>query len=232
MQIGGLQPVTLLDYPNKVAAIVFTVGCNMRCPFCYNPNLVLPPKMSLENLMPEETAKAFLKARKKYLDGVCLTGGEPLMQPDILDFLRWLKDLGYAVKLDTNGLMTEVLAEALARKLVDYVAMDIKGPLAAYKKFAGVDADAAKIEKSIVLIKNSGLDYEFRSTIAKGFHSQDDLEKMFSLLAGVKKYYLQNFSRPGPLVKKNFAGTGFTAAELKKICQSAAKKIAQCEIRF
>ena len=165
MIIGGLQPVTLLDYPQKLAAIIFTSGCNMRCPFCYNPSLVIPEAIEKSGFIPEEDVVGFLKKRKKYLDGVVLTGGEPAMQPDVKNFCRKLKKLGYSIKFDTNGLLPDLLSDLISEKLIDYIAMDIKGPMVNYNKFSGVDA-GENIEKSIKLIKDSGLPHEFRSTLS------------------------------------------------------------------
>jgi len=176
MIIGGLQPVTLLDYPQKVAAIIFTSGCNMRCPFCYNPSLVLPDMIVKNKLLVESEVLDFLIRRKKYLDGVVITGGEPTIHADLSSFCQKLKDIGYDIKLDTNGLRPEVIKELIDGRLVDYIAMDIKGPADMIEKFAGQPVDTEKIKVTIELVKNSNLPYEFRSTVVSGFHRSEDIE--------------------------------------------------------
>lgn len=210
IKIGGIQPVTLLDYPQKVSAILFLSGCNMRCPFCYNPNLVLPELIEKNDSYDENDVFDFLKERKKYLDGVVITGGEPLMQNDIVKFIRQIKRLGYSVKIDTNGLTPLVIQELLDKKFIDYIAMDIKGPVEAYKKFCGVDIKPDIIKQSIDIVKNSSLPYEFRSTLVKGLHKKNDIAKMAQNICGAKKFYLQNFNRPGKLVSDVVPGQGFT----------------------
>lgn len=234
MKIGGLQPVTLLDYPEKVAATIFTSGCNMRCPFCYNSNLVLPELIEKSHLMTEEEVIDFLKRRKKYLDGVCVTGGEPLIQPDIVNFCQQLKKIGYSVKIDTNGLMPEVLKKLIEKKLVDYIAMDIKGPIKVYEKFTGIKNEEflAKINLSIKIIKKSGLDYEFRSTLVKGLHKKNDVIKMAEMIKGAKKYFLQTFQRPSRLVQENLQGSGFTKKEMEQLTKSAGQFVKFCGFRF
>lgn len=232
MEIGGLQPVTLLDYPQKVAAIIFTLGCNMRCPFCYNPTLVVPELRQENRLIPEADVLEFMKKRRKYIDGVVISGGEPTLQPDLPAFLRKLKKLGYAVKLDTNGLRPEALEKLLSDGLVDYLAMDIKGPLENYQKFCGVAASVGTIAKSIALVMASGLPYEFRSTLAKGLHKPDDVEAMSAAIAGADQWYLQNFSRQDMLVDTGFSGKGFSRSELDKFVEIGSKKVKKCEIRL
>jgi len=247
MNIGGLQPVTLLDYPQKVAAIIFTQGCNMRCPFCYNPGLVLPELIEKSGSMPKKEIDDFLNRRHKYLDGICITGGEPLVQSNLIEFCQKVKGLGLDVKIDTNGLLPDVMQELVDKKLVDYIAMDIKGPLgsdafsrrnrgltpsvASVKKFCGVDVDISALKKSIHLIKKSGLDYEFRSTLVKGFHRKKDIIAMAKSVLGAKKYYLQNFSRPGGLIDDKFKGKSFHRAEMRKLAIAVGKYVKSCEVR-
>jgi len=229
MLIGGLQPVTLLDYPHKIAAIIFTAGCNMRCPFCYNYQLVLPELIHSENLYNETQVINFLKNRKKYLEGLVISGGEPTLQPDLLSFLKKIKKIGYQIKLDTNGLMPDVLADAISGGLVDYVAMDIKGPADDYKRFSGVEFGRAG--ESIKLIMNSGLPYEFRSTLIKKMHQLDDMKKMAELIAGAENYYLQNYLSQPVLAGSNFKGKSFTVKELEDFKLIAEKKVKNCFIR-
>jgi pyruvate formate lyase activating enzyme len=231
MKIGGLQPVTLLDYPQKVAATVFTSGCNMRCAFCYNPNLVVPDLVSAGGGMPEEQVKEFFVKRKSFLDGVCITGGEPLMQPDLKEFCGWLKDLGYAIKLDTNGLLPEQLQGLIDNELLDYIAMDVKGPLDNYSKFAGMDVDSEKIKRSIDVIQGGGVDYEFRSTIVKDLHTVEDIVTMAGAVVGAKRYFLQNFLPQDKLVGEDFDGKGFTQVELKEVLARVREVMPVADIR-
>ena len=231
MKIGGLQPVTLLDYPGLVAATIFTSGCNMRCPFCYNPGLVLPQLIVKDGGLPEKELFDFLKQRKKYLDGVCITGGEPLLQPDIVNFCVKIKKLGYLIKLDTNGLQPKKLAKLIDKKLIDYIAMDIKGPVGNYQKYVGATVDTDKVKKSIAIIKDSGLAYEFRSTLAKGLHQKEDILAMAEMIRGAKKYFIQNFTAPEMCVDRNFKGTPFTQAEMIEFQVVAKKAVADCQLR-
>ncbi|MFA5020485.1 MAG: anaerobic ribonucleoside-triphosphate reductase activating protein [Patescibacteria group bacterium] len=229
MRIGGLQPVTLLDYPQKLAAIIFTAGCNMRCPFCYNYKLVLPELLSDDNLYDEREVIAFLKKRKKYLDGLVISGGEPLAQEDLPDFLKQMKQIGYAIKLDTNGLAADILQHLIGEQLIDYIAMDIKGPLADYQKFSGVPA--GQVADSIKLVMKSGLPYEFRSTLVKNLHTSEDVGKMAQAIKGAKLYYLQNYSQNVPLAGDKFCGRQFAAEELETMRALAAGSVKKCLIR-
>lgn len=194
MLIGGFQKLTLIDYPGKVATTVFTVGCNFRCPFCHNPELIDFPKESLPTYREnEQVFFDFLEKRKGLLDGVCVTGGEPTVQPDLLEFLEKIKKMGFLVKLDTNGNRPEVVKEVVRRKLADFFAMDIKNRSGKYAETAGVDIDEAKIRESIALIRGSGIPYEFRTTVVPGLHEEDDFDGIVSLIDGADAYYLQEF---------------------------------------
>ena len=228
MKIGGLQPVTLLDYPQKMAAIVFTYGCNMRCPFCYNPQLVLPG-LAAEKLYDEDQVIDFLTRRKKYLDGLVVTGGEPTLQKDLARFLAKMKKIGYAVKLDTNGLMPETLQELLEKELIDYIAMDIKGPVKEYGRYAGVEGE--KIQESVELIMTSGLPYEFRSTLVKGWHDSEAIEKMAKMIKGAELYYLQNFQDGKCLAGEEFSGKSFFKKELEEFRQLCQPYVKKCAVR-
>lgn len=229
MLIGGFQPVTLLDYPQKLAAIIFTSGCNMRCPFCYNFKLVFPELITKESLYDEKQIINFLKKRKKYLNGLVITGGEPTLQPDLPDFLVKMKRIGYDIKLDTNGLWPDVLKKLLDDNLIDYIAMDIKGPVEDYEKFSGVKA--GRIEKSIDLIMKSGVDYEFRSTVIKNWHNLDNLKKMAKMIKGAKIYYLQNYREEKPLAGDNFKGQPFSSRELETLRNIASQFVKNTLIR-
>jgi pyruvate formate lyase activating enzyme len=230
MLIGGLQPVTLLDYPNKLSAIVFTAGCNMRCPFCYNPNLVLPELITKDKLYKEKEVIDFLKKRKKYLEGLVITGGEPTLQEDLPDFLKKMKEIGYQVKLDTNGINFKILKNIVKDGLIDYLAMDIKGPFDSYDKFCGIKG-FKDIEKSIDLIISSGLPYEFRSTLVRGLHELGDMELMAKMIAGAKLYYLQNYRREDKQVSDSFIGAGFSRTDLKEFKEIARRYVEKCIVR-
>jgi len=194
MEIGGLEKSTLIDYPGRIAATVFLLGCNFRCPFCYSSELVLPEKMAEQPKIAEKAFFDFLKERQGLLEGVVICGGEPTIHKDLPDFIKRIKDLGFLLKLDTNGSNPEMLRELMQDGLVDYVAMDIKAPLGAkYDLATGVKVDLDKIKESIEIIKGSGVDYEFRSTIVPSIHSKEDVIQMAKDISPAKKYYLQNF---------------------------------------
>lgn len=189
MLIGGLQKTSFIDFPKKIAAIVFTIGCNFRCPYCHNPELVTQVYKTID----EKYIFDFLKTRKGKLDGVVITGGEPCLQSGLIDFLKKIKDQGFLVKLDTNGSYPEVLEKVISLQLADYIAMDIKAPLLKYEDTVKTDFDAAKIGKSVILIKNSGIDYEFRTTVTKELLTPQDFIEIGKLLSNAKRYYFQKF---------------------------------------
>ena len=207
MRICGLQKLAMVDFPGKLAATV-TGGCNLRCPFCHNALLVNRLAENPETHSIEEVLD-FLKKRRGFLDGVVLSGGEPLMQNGAAEFLEQVRSLGFAVKLDTNGCYPEALEEILKRNLVDYVAMDIKNSREKYGATVGIPGfDVTPIEQSVALLKNSGIDFEFRTTVVKEFHTAQDIVSIGQWLAGSPRYYLQQFVDSGDLV-----GTGCTAVE-------------------
>jgi pyruvate formate lyase activating enzyme len=201
MKIGGLQKTTLIDYPGKIAATVFLCGCNFRCPWCYSREIVLPEEIKKHPQISQKEFFAFLGEKKGLLEGVVVCGGEPTIHRDLSSFLKKIKKLGYLVKLDTNGSNPRVLKKLIGDKLVDYVAMDVKLPKEKYEKVLGVDAES--IEKSIGIIKNSGIDYEFRTTIVSTIHTKEDIIKIARWLKGAKKYYLQQF-RPEKTIDPAF----------------------------
>ena len=174
MQLHGLYKLTLLDFPEHLACTVFTGHCNLRCPFCHNAELVLRP--DTQPCILEENFFSFLQTRQGILEGVCITGGEPTLQPDLLPFLRKIKELGFRIKLDTNGTRPDVLEALFAERLLDYVAMDIKNTKEKYALSAGISSfDLTPIEKSIALIRQYAPDYEFRTTVVQGLHTKEDL---------------------------------------------------------
>ena len=205
MRICGLQKLAMVDYPGKLAATVFTGGCNLRCPFCHNALLVT--RLAESPSLSEEEVLRFLSSRKGFLDGVVLSGGEPLLQSGAADFLQAVHDMGYAVKLDTNGCYPEVLADVLERGLVDYVAMDIKNSREKYAVTVGLPLfDTAPVEESLRLLQKSGVDYELRTTVVKEFHTTDDIRAIGEWCQGAPHYYLQNFVDSGNLIAEGCHG--------------------------
>jgi len=194
MKIGGIQKFTLVDYPRKLGCTIFTAGCNFLCPFCHNSELVVPEKIKQLKLIPEEEVFSFLKERKKYLEGVCITGGEPTIHEDLPDFIKKIKEIGYLVKLDTNGSNPAMLQELIMARLINYVAMDLKAPKERYPEVVGREIDVSLIEESVKLLLNSNIDYEFRTTLVPNLLSKEDILKIAQWIKGAKKYYLQQFS--------------------------------------
>ena len=203
MIIKGLQKTTLLDFPGKVACTVFTGGCNFRCPFCHNASLVLRPNDTGE--IDVEEFFEFLRKRKGILDGVCITGGEPLLQKDIVPFLERIHSMGFAIKIDTNGSFPQKLSEIIDKGLVDHIAMDIKNAPEKYALTAGTKALPDGVTQSIHLIMNSGVSYEFRTTVVKGLHDEKDIESIAKLIHGAEKYYLQLFKDSGDLIDDGYS---------------------------
>ncbi len=198
MIISGFQKMTLLDFPGKVACTVFTGGCNFRCPFCHNALLVTE---DFKAEFTEADILSFLEKRKGLLDGVCITGGEPLLQPDIADFIRKIKAMGYAVKLDTNGSFPEKLKALVNDGLIDYVAMDIKNSMEKYTLTAGSSSDILpEIGESIDFLISGAVDYEFRTTVVKEFHTVSDIAATAERIKGARRYFLQYFEDSGGLI--------------------------------
>lgn len=212
MYLCGLQKLAMVDYPGKLAATVFTGGCNLRCPFCHNALLVTRLNETPE--LDEEAVLSFLATRTKLLDGVVLSGGEPLLQPDAADFLRKIRQMGFAVKLDTNGFFPDRLSAILEEGLVDYVAMDIKNAPEKYPITCGIPGlDTAPVAESVKLLRQSGVDFEFRTTLVREFHTPEDLLAIGRWLEGSPRYFLQAFVDSGNLV-----GSGcspFTPQEMR-----------------
>ena len=199
MNICGYQKTTLLDYPEHVAATIFTGGCNFRCPFCHNSDLLLKPDST--SLISEEEIFAFLKKRKNVLSGVCITGGEPTLQPDLKDFIIKVRALGYKIKLDTNGYRPDVITTLLNDNLLDYIAMDIKSGFSNYANVSGVpNLDINKIKESISIIENFGIDYEFRTTVVKEFHTEKDFHEITKMISSKSPYYIQSFQDSGNIL--------------------------------
>lgn len=228
MRIQGLQKLTLLDFPERVACTVFFAGCNFRCPFCHNASLVvdIPP----EGDVTEDEFFSFLKKRRGILDGVCITGGEPLLQPGIEDFIRRIKELEYAVKLDTNGSFPEKLKSLVEEGLVDYVAMDIKNCPEDYGRTAGVsNLDVSSIIESVSYLKEGHVPFEFRTTVVKGYHTKESFEKIGLWLQGTERYFLQNFVDSGDLIGKDTEGC--SEEEMKEFLEVVRKYVPKTELR-
>ena len=227
MRIGGLEKTTLIDYPGKVACMIYTIGCNFHCPYCHNPELV---DETADEIDIEDIFK-LLEERKKLLDGVVITGGEPTLHDDLLDMMARIKKLGYLIKLDSNGTRPEMLRKAVKLGLVDYIAMDIKAPLSSYSQQVARPVDTEAIKESIKFIMSCGVDYEFRTTIVKSLLSEDEVEEIVKSIKGAKKYYLQKFIPTkilNPQLKKKMS---YTNEEFEAIRIRVAPLVKYCGIR-
>lgn len=225
MKILGLQKMTLLDYPSKVACTVFLGGCNFRCPFCHNASVVL---MNNEEISTEEFF-SFLEKRKKLLDGVCITGGEPLVNGDTEDFIAKIHKMGYLVKLDTNGSFPERLKKLIDGGLIDYIAMDIKNSAENYEKTAGVEINNDAIDESIRIIKESGVPYEFRTTVVKGLHTDEDFRKIGERIKGAEAYYLQKFRNSEDLLGGKFEE--FSDEDMERFAEIVSQYVKNTQLR-
>lgn len=228
MKFYGLQKMTLLDYPGKVACTLFTGGCNFRCPFCHNARLVT--EIDASNVYDEEEILDFLKKRTGLLDGVCVTGGEPLLWDETTAFFEKVKKLGFFVKLDTNGSFPDRLRRITALGLVDYVAMDVKNSKEKYSDTVGIkNFDIGPVEESVAFLKEGKTDYEFRTTVVKQLHTVGDVGKIGEWIRGAKRYFLQNFSDSGNLI-----GSGMTACDaedLEKMRLAASEFVESVALR-
>ncbi len=228
MKIGGFQKTSLLDYPDRISAIVWTVDCNFKCPFCYNKNLV-DGNVELFN---EDEVLSFLKKRKGLLEALSISGGEPFLQKDILDFTSKVKKLGYLVKIDTNGTFPERLKELIDKKLVDYVSMDIKAPKNKYSKLAGIKANLKKIEQSIEIIKNNAPDYEFRTTFVPDLLKKEDIIEIAKWLEGAKRFYLQQFKSDTPLISSKLDNVApYSKEDIIKTLEEIKPFFKSCDVR-
>lgn len=227
MIISGLQKTSFIDYPEKISAIIFTRGCNFKCPYCHNPELVDP-----ERYYPEiawEEVLDFLEKRQDVLDGIVITGGEPTIYSDLPKFIKQIKDLGFLVKLDTNGTNFAMLKKLVEEKLIDYVAMDIKHHLERYSEIAGIESQDVK--KSIDFIMQNNLDYEFRTTVLPKYFNAEDFAKIGGLLKGAKKYYLQQFRPQRTLDHALSEENSFTDLELEQFKKIMQGYVDDCQIR-
>lgn len=228
MKIHGFQSLTLLDYPGKVACTVFLGGCNFRCPFCQNTGLVLSPER--EAVVPMEEVLGVLRKRRGMLDGVCITGGEPTLTSDLPEFIGRVREMGYLVKLDTNGYQPDVLEKLLENGMLDYVAMDIKSSRERYAKVAGLPGlDLNRIQRSVELLMGGNVDYEFRTTVAQGLHTREDIEAVGKWLQGCRRYFLQNYQESDQVMMPVFAG--FSREQLENFRRLLLEYIPEVGIR-
>lgn len=228
MNIQGFQKLTLLDFPGKMACTVFTAGCNLRCPFCHNSRLVIDPEKTSEYSVDE--ILAYLKKRQGILDGVAITGGEPLLQPDIDEFIKKVRELGFAVKLDTNGTFPDRLKALVEQGLLDYVAMDVKNSPSGYSETVGIGGyDISKIQESIGFLLENKVEYEFRTTVVREFHSVFEIDGIGKMIKGAKRHYLQAFVDSGELI--GFDLSAVPKEEMLEMQKIMLKYVDFCEIR-
>ena len=230
IKLGGIQKLTLLDYPGKVACTVFTAGCNMRCPFCHNKDLVFIPD-NFTYTDPDDILD-FLSKRQGILDAVCITGGEPMLQPGLLDFVKQIKELGYMVKVDTNGLMPDKLKQLVESGCVDYIAMDIKNSFDKYEATAGLvngENMVKQIKKSINYLLSGVVDYEFRTTVVRELHTREDLISIARYIKNAKNYYLQQFVDSGKCIQEGF--TSYTKEEMEDLLTELRKVNENVQLR-
>ena len=228
MNFSGFQKLTLLDFPGKVACTLFTSGCNLRCPFCHNASLVT--HIDNTNIYKKEEIISYLKKRSGILEGVCITGGEPLLQPDIEIFIREAKELGYLIKLDTNGFYPEKLINLVEKGLIDYVAVDFKSSYEGYAKATGVqNLDIAPFKKTVEFLLSGKADFEFRTTVVDGIHKTQDIVEIAKIIKGAPRYFLQSFVDSGDLIGDGFCA--FSPTEMEKMAVLAREFVPNTEIR-
>lgn len=251
MKICGLQKLTLTDYPGYLAAILFLEGCNFRCPFCQNSSLVLPARSTFDKEMPDSFSRQnqsnpeipldsvlqFLKKRSGILEGVCISGGEPTLHRELPDLIRQIHDLGYRVKLDTNGTNPDMLEYLLSEHLLDYVAMDIKAGRNHYDKIAGIKNSSlcasleAAVNRSVFILMSSSIDHEFRTTVVRGLHTEEDFEDIASWISGCPKYFLQAFRDCDSILMPDHPFTAFSEEEMHHFLDIVKKNIPNAAIR-
>ena len=228
MVFHGLQKMTLLDYPGRVACTVFTGGCNFRCPFCHNALLVT--QLNEAEDYPEDEILSFLKKRTGLLDGVAVTGGEPLINDEIIDFISKVKSLGFSVKVDTNGSFPDRLEYIIKEKLADYVAVDIKNSKPLYAETVGLESfDIKPVERSVEILMSGDIDYEFRTTVVKKFHTVESIADAAEWIRGAKRYFLQNFIDSGNLIGTGIEGV--SKEEMEQMRAAAAQYVVHTELR-
>ena len=228
MVISGFQKLTLIDYPGHTACIIFTQGCNFKCPFCHNSDLIDMANKS-NKIIDEQVVFDYLDKRKGLIDGVCISGGEPLLQKDIELFIRKVKEKGYKVKLDTNGSVPKVLGRLIDSDLIDYVAMDVKNTFSKYDLTTGIKTNVESIKESIEILKNSSIDFEFRTTIVKELHTFEDIQQILEYIGPNVKFYIQNYRDCETVLKKGLSG--FSDGELLSIKEKLERNYPNVIIR-
>jgi len=231
MRIGGLQKFTLIDYPGKIACTVFSVGCSFRCPWCHNPELVLPEKIILHPIISQVEFFDFLKSKKGLLEGVVIGGGEPTVHKDLPRFIKKIRKIGYLVKLDTNGSSPYMLKDLIDDRLVDFVALDVKAPKEKYSDLVGVEINVEEIEQSINFLKQSDIDFELRTTLVPGLLDKKDILEIVKWISPAPRYVLQNF-RSGKTLNPIFEKTpSYPNDYLVSIKKAVEPFFDVCEIR-
>lgn len=228
MKIGGIQKLSLVDYPGKACAALFTIGCNMRCGYCHNPELVLPERYA--DTIPEDDILTFLATRVGKLEGVTISGGEPTMHADLPDFIKRVKALGFLIKLDSNGTNPDMLRHLFAENLIDYIAMDIKGALRNYQEIVARPVDLDAIVESIALIKASGVDCEFRTTVVKSQITWDDFDTIGQLVAGAPRFALQKFRPTRTLNLQFLHETTYSDEEFEQLKHKMERYVDVCVV--
>lgn len=233
MQISWIQKTTLLDYPDKVATIIFTLWCNFKCHYCHNFEFVLPEKVQkfLWDLISEEAFLNFLKSRIWFIDWVVISGWEPTLQKDLYEFVKKIKEMWLLVKIDTNWRDPKIIKKMIDEGLIDYVAMDIKNDIDNYNKIVNVDFKKEDILETISILLEWKIDYEFRTTVVKWVHNEDTMKKIWEMIKWAKKYYLQNYL-PKNILNDFFVWDSFTREELNILKKIAEKYVEKCEIRM
>ncbi len=233
MLISGIQKFTAIDYPEKIAAIIFTPGCNFRCGFCYNQEFVLPEEIAKikDNFIPEKAVLNFLKTRVGKIDGVVLSGGEPTLQKDLENFIDKVKELGFLVKLDTNGTDPKILKKLVESKKIDFIAMDIKTSFDNYKSLVGENINLDDIKESMEFLKTNVIPYEFRTTVVGGMHTPEIFEEMGKMLKGSEKIYLQNFRAQTTLDPEFATRKSLTKSEMNEAIKILSKYIGEVSVR-
>lgn len=228
MNIGGFQEISLLDYPGKVATIIWTTGCNFRCPFCYNPDLVLDKT----DHVPMDDFFSFLRKRKGKLDAVSISGGEPLLQPDISDFISQIKSLGFLVKIDTNGSFPDKLKRLLDTGSIDYVSMDVKATKEKYAEITQVSVVVDDIDRSIQIITSIAPDYEFKTTVIPMYHTEEDILGIARWISGAKRYFLQQLKVDTTLLSSDMDQVKpYSLDELERMCERVSSFVDDCQVR-
>ena len=230
IKIGGMQKMTLLDYPGKVACTIFTAGCNFKCPFCHNRELVFIPENY--EYFDSQDVLDYLEKRKGLLDGVCISGGEPLLQENLESFIAKIRELGYQIKLDTNGGYPQKLKSIVEKGLIDYVAMDVKNSREKYAETVGMNSasfNLEPIEQSVEYLKTCGIDHEFRTTVVRELHTAEDLIEIAEWIGPGQKYYLQQYMDSENIIQRGF--TAYDAAEMEELKQTVAPLVPAVELR-